>query len=274
MSDLILSEVGKIVALSKEYSGMVEHIKQALPAIANDTENFYKSGTQFKNVTLDVTDLTPISSLRHILAVIDQTKTALEEAHIKLRKKQIELKKKQMEFDVMEEGHDKDLLEVDLVELTNHSRNIQNSVHGAVRRLSFFVTQYHAILEKMGKTEITEEEVELEEDKYHIMTAMKQALNASRTRGGVIDEGNHIYLFEMGINGAVAQAEIFGYLQVEENMLRNGEAPTHQMTIDWLEACAAKFAGSSRKFAESRGFIPLDRKSLAKELTNETDGSV
>jgi hypothetical protein len=274
MSDLILSEVGKIVALSKEYSGMVEHIKQALPAIANDTQNFYKSGTQFKNVTLDVTDLTPMSSLRHILAVIDQTKMALEEAHVNLRKKQIELKRKQEQFDSMEEGYEKDLLEVDLVELTNHSRNIQNSVHGAVRKLSFFVTQYHAILEKMGKTEITEEEVELEEDKYHIMTAMKQALNAARTRGGVIDEGNHIYLFEMGINGAVAQAEIFAYLQMEEDMLRKGEAPTHQMTIEWLEACAEKFKDCGRKFAESRGFIALDKKSLAKELTNETNSSI
>lgn len=253
---------------------MVEHIKNALPAIANDTENFYKSGTQFKNVTLDVTDLTPMSSLRHVLAVIDQTKMALEEAHVNLRKKQIELKKKQMEFDVMEEGHEKDLLEVDLVELTNHSRNIQNSVHGAVRKLSFFVTQYHAILEKMGKTEITEEEVEIEEDKYHIMTAMKQALNASRTRGGVIDEGNHIYLFEMGINGGVAQAEILGYLQMEENMLNNGEVPTHQMTIDWLEACAKKFAGSSKRFAESRGFVTLDKKSLAKEIANEANSKI
>jgi hypothetical protein len=103
---------------------------------------------------------------------------------------------------------------------------------------------------------------------------MKQALNAARTRGGVIDEGNHIYLFEMGINGAVAQAEIIGYLQMEEEMLSKGQAPTHEMTIKWLEACADKFEDCGRKFAEYRGLIPLDKQSLAKELTDETSNSI
>ena len=30
------------------------------------------------------------------------------------------------------------------------------------------------------------------------MTALKQALNSARPRGGVIDEGNSIYLFDIG----------------------------------------------------------------------------
>lgn len=274
MSDLILNKVSDVVSLNKEYLGMVDHIKEHLPAIQNDSENFYKAGTQFKNVVLDVTDLTPVSSLRHILAVIDQTKMALEEAHVNLRKKQIELKRKQEQFDSMEDGYDKDLLEVDLIELTNHSRNIQNSVHGAVRKLSFFVTQYKAILEKMGKTEITEREVELEEDRYHIMTAMKQALTSARTRGGIIDEGNHIYLFDMGINGAVAQAEVFSYLKLEEELMQKGQLPTHDLTLEWLEHCANKFADCSRQYAEKRGFITLDQKSLVKEITDETDSSI
>ena len=48
---------------------------------------------------------------------------------------------------------------------------------------------------------------------YHVMTCLKQALNAARARGGVIDEGNLIYLFDMGINSAQAQAEIYAYLE-------------------------------------------------------------
>ena len=31
------------------------------------------------------------------------------------------------------------------------------------------------------------------------MTALKQALNSARPRGGVIDEGNSIYLFDIGV---------------------------------------------------------------------------
>ena len=36
---------------------------------------------------------------------------------------------------------------------------------------------------------------------------MKQALNSARPRNGHIDEGNMIYLFDLGISGAQAQAE-------------------------------------------------------------------
>jgi hypothetical protein len=101
------------------------------------------------------------------------------------------------------------------------------------------------------------------------MTALKQALNAARTRGGIIDEGNHIYLFELGINGAVAQAEVLKYLQAEEKLIIEGKEPSHDMTVYWLEQCADKFVGSAIKFAENRGFVSLDQESLVKELSNE-----
>jgi hypothetical protein len=266
--EIALQEVSNELAITPEYKGMLEHINANLPAISRDSENFHKSASQFKNVTLDVTELTPMGSLKHILAVINKTRMALEEAHISVKRKQIELKKKTLEYDNLEEGYDKELIWVDIVEINNHLNNSENSVKGALRKLSFFTTQYQAIMEKIGKTEITEEDYELNESRHHIMTAMKQALCAARTRGGLIDEGNQIYLFDMGINGTVAQAEMFAYIQAEQEMLARGEEPTHEFTIKWLEACADKFANCGAEFAELRGFIPLDKKSLAKEITS------
>ena len=35
------------------------------------------------------------------------------------------------------------------------------------------------------------------------------------------------------------------------------------MTMEWLERCADKFKDCGTRFAESRGLIPLDQKSLA-----------
>lgn len=268
MSEIALVEVSNELAIAPEYKGMLTHIESKLPAIKRDSQNFYKSASQYKNVTLDVTDLTPMSSIKHILAVLDQTRMALEEAHVTYRKKQIEAKKKQAEFESIEDGYEKDLLEIELVELSTQLANSENYIKGAIRKMSFFTTQYEAILEKLGVDEITEEAYEKDESRYHIMTAMKQALNAARTRGGMIDEGNHIYLFDMGINGAVAQAEILAYLQAEQELLAKGQEPTHELTIKWLEACADKFADCGSKYAESRGFIPLDKKSLAKEITS------
>lgn len=266
--EIALVEVSKELAVAPEYKQMIEHINSALPDIRRDSENFYKSGSQFKSVTLDVTDLTPLGSIKHILAVLDRTRMALEEGHINLRRKQIELRKKTELYDNAEDGYDKELLWIDIVELNTQMNNIENGIKGALRKMSFFTTQYKAIMKKIGKEEITEEDYERNESRHHVMTALKQALNAARTRGGIIDEGNHIYLFEMGINGGLAQAEIFGYLQAEQELIAKGQEPTHEMTMKWLEACADKFADCGNKFAEARGFVPLDKKSLAKEITD------
>ena len=103
---------------------------------------------------------------------------------------------------------------------------------------------------------------EREENRYHIMTAMKQALSSARPRGGIIDEGNMIYIFDLGISGAQAQAEIFAYLQTENQLMKKGKAPTHEMTMRWLEACADKWEKDPQKFAERRGFTLLDKQSL------------
>ena len=266
--ELALIEVSKELTTLPEYKNMVDHINSKLPDIKRDSQNFYKSASQFKGVTLDVTDLTLLGSIKHILAVLDQTRRALEEGHFEVKKKQILLNKKTEQYDLMEDGYDKDLLWVEILELNAQLNNSENFIKGAIRKMSFFATQYEALMEKLGKSELTEADYERNESRHHIMTALKQALNAARTRGGVIDEGNHIYLFEMGINGTVAQNEVLGYLQLEQQMIEQGEEPTFELTMKWLEACADKFANCAEDFAKSRGFVPLDHKSLLGEITN------
>jgi hypothetical protein len=78
----------------------------------------------------------------------------------------------------------------------------------------------------------------------------------------MIDEGNLIYLFDLGINAAQAQAEVFAYLNMENQLISDGKAPTHEMTMRWLEACADKWAEDPAKFAARRGFSVFDRSSL------------
>jgi hypothetical protein len=136
---------------------------------------------------------------------------------------------------------------------------------GAIRKMSFLMTQYRSVLDHIGKDFITEEDYEREEKRYHVMTALKQALNSARPRGGVIDEGNSIYLFDIGVNVSHAQAEIFNYLKIENEMISKGQAPSHEMTVEWLEKCADKFQNCSEEFAKSRGFTILDEKSLTRE---------
>ena len=271
-NDLIIKSMADNPLVKEEYKGMLKNISTNLPAIKKSSSNFYKSHSQFMGVMLDVTAITPIRSIKHTLAELDKTRMALEEAHLKMMKKDIELRAKEKKLDDgdFKDDFEKETLEVEILEIKVNMNNIQNSITGAVRKMSFFTTQYNSILKKLGKDDITEEEYEKEESRYHVMTCMKQALNAARARGGVIDEGNLIYLFDMGINSAQAQAEVYAYLEMENKMMAEGKAPTHEMTMKWLEACADKFSSDAEKFAERRGFKLYDEDSLnTKLLTGE-----
>ena len=271
--DLVIQKISNSPMVKKEYKVMLENINKTLPAIKQSSSNFYKSHSQFMGVMLDVTAITPIRSVKHTLAELDKTRMALEEAHLKMMKKEIELKEKEkkLEDGEYENEFERDRLELEILEIKVNMSNIQNSISGAIRKMNFFTNQYKSILKKLGKEDITEEEYEKEESNYHVMTCMKQALNAARARGGVIDEGNLIYLFDMGINSAQAQAEIYAYLKMENDMMAQGKAPTHEMTMQWLEACAAKFSKDAEAFAERRGFKLYDEESLNTKLIDNKE---
>ena len=271
--DLVIQKISNSPMVKKEYKVMLENINKTLPAIKQSSSNFYKSHSQFMGVMLDVTAITPIRSVKHTLAELDKTRMALEEAHLKMMKKEIELKEKEKKLADGEYKNEfeRDRLELEILEIKVNMSNIQNSISGAIRKMNFFTNQYKSILKKLGKEDITEEEYEKEESNYHVMTCMKQALNAARARGGVIDEGNLIYLFDMGINSAQAQAEIYSYLEMENKLMREGKAPTHEMTMQWLEACAAKFSKDAEAFAERRGFKLYDEESLNTKLIDNKE---
>jgi hypothetical protein len=262
-NELILGNINTALAINKpEYNLMLKNIQDRMPAVTRDTSNFHKSHSQFMSVTLDVTAITPIRSIKHTLAEIDKTKSALQEAYISLRKKQVELKKKERELESCTDPLDRELLEIEILEINSHLDGTQNHVNGALRKMNFMVNQHKQLLETVGKSEITEEDYEKEESKYHIMTCMKQALIAARSRHGPIDEGNLIYLFDLGINAAQAQAEVSAYLNMEKQLISDGISPTHEMTMRWLEACANKWAKDPETFAARRGFSVFDKSSL------------
>jgi len=272
-TDLVVKDIqNALVEVKPEYKTMLKNIDKKMPVIQEASSNFHKSHSQFMGVTLDVTAITPVRSIKHTLAEVNKTKNALQEAHIRMQKKAVELKMKQRELLECQDDLEREMLEIEILELQTHSINAQDSVQGAIRKMNFFVNQYQSLLKHLGVDEITEEMYEREENRYHVMTAMKQALTSARPRGGIIDEGNMIYLFDLGISGAQAQAEVFAYLNTENELMKEGKAPTHEMTMRWLEACADKWEGDPQKFAERRGFTLLDKQSLTntKKIESKT----
>ena len=88
-----------------EYKSMLNNIAEKMPAVTQATSNFHKSHSQFMGVTLDVTAITPIRSIKHTLAEIDKTRSALQEAYIGLRKKENKLKKREAELKTCKDDH-------------------------------------------------------------------------------------------------------------------------------------------------------------------------
>ena len=252
-------------SMPKEYAVMAKEINKSLPAMIRDSSNFHKSHSQFMYSTLDVAQLTPIRSIKHTLAEVSRTKNALEANYIRVKKDEIKLlrleKQRASEMHIM----DKEELEVRILEKQINLNNAKESMQGAIRKFSFFTEQYKKLLASIGKTEedgITEEEYEAEEEKYHIMTAMNQALTAARSRQGWIDEGNNIYIFQLGVNNAVAQKAVFAYLLKEKELLEKGKDPTARMTLEWLEECAERWKGCSKDIADWRGLQTFAKQSL------------
>ena len=257
-----------------EYKSMLTNIQKHAPAIAQASSNFYKSHSQMMSVTLDVTAITPIRSIKHSLAEIEKTKNALRESYFKMKKEEVKLKKLERKLLKEDDALEREMLEIKINEKQANAESSRGYVEAAVRKLNFFTNQYDNLMKKIGKEKLTEADYELEEVKYHIMTCMKQALNSARPRGGIIDEGNMIYLFDLGINAAQAQLEVMSYLNWENELVQQGKAPEHEHTVQWLEGCADKWAGCPAAFAKSRGFDVFDPTSLANtpQIEDKTDG--
>lgn len=245
------------LSLPKEYAPILSKINNILPLANLDTESFNKASSQFKMITLDVVDLTPINSAKHLLAVIQQTRQALEEASINLRRKQVDLKRKELDL-MASEGTNTDELVIDIDEFKMQIANIEAAGRGAVRKLANALDQYQSILTALGKDHLTELDYEKDQVRYHIMTAFNQALTAARARGGLIDEGNHIYLFQLGINGAVAQREITALLEAEQEALNESKAPSHEGIVKWLNLIADKFEQAPELYAAQRNMQILN----------------
>jgi hypothetical protein len=118
MKDLILSDLGNsLTKQPAEYKSMLKNIDAKMPAVEQGITNFNKSHSQFMGVMLDVTPLTPIRSIKHTLAEINNTKDALQATFIKLKKSDIKYRKKEAKLAKATDPFDKELLEVEMLEL-------------------------------------------------------------------------------------------------------------------------------------------------------------
>jgi len=257
--------------VKEEYLVMLNNIQENFPAIKKQTENFYKSQSQFMDNMLTVSAPTEMRNLRQILAEINKSKDGIIDGSIKIRKKEIEIKCKERAKASSTDVLQNELLDIDILEIRSQIDSIKNHINAAIRKVNAYVNQYNNILKKIGKEVLTEEDFEKDEERYHIMKAFEQGLCAARSHGGIIDEGNQIYFHQIGINGMTAQIEVTRYLLSEAKEIEQKREPTHEMQMQFLEEMANKFAGCAVNYAKRKGMVILDKTSLnvMEEANNE-----
>jgi len=249
-------------SLTVQYKNMLSEIGEYFPVMQKASKNFYKSQSQFMNNMFSIHPLTELRSLRQILAEVERTKMALEENYFKLRKQNVKIKKKQRELLETKDDLDRELIQIEIEKIESGLNNSQNYIEGAIRKIHAYVSQYQSILKKLGRDEFTEQDFEEDEARYHVMKAFEQGLCAARSHGGIIDEGNHIYLYQIGVSGITAQYEVHKLLAEEGKMLQQGEELKHELTVKWLEEMGEKYKRCPIKFATHKGMELISYDSL------------
>lgn len=293
---LIISEetVNDIVSYLPEHENMLKEIAKNYPEMKRATSLFNKTQSQFMDNMLTVSHPTPIRNLRQILAEVEKSRLALQESYFKNAKKLIEIKMKEELYNNENNKLKREYIIVEINELESQINSSKSYISGAIRKITNYTEQYKSIINSMGVTDFNEIDFEKEEERYHIMKAFDQALTAARTRNGVIDEGNHIYLNQIGINGASAQRHLRNYMAKEGIILHEYEQeiankkieliktygellgtkmsmdiessmpePTHNMVLEFLNKMADKYSNCSKVLAKSKGMSNIITKHAA-----------
>ena len=239
--------------VDKQHKIMLSEIQNNLPQIERLSLNFGKSQSQFMDNMLTTSHPTPIRNIRQILAEINKSLEALKEVYYKNKKEEIEIKKLQRQLDIEKDDLELELIEITIEEKFSKLDTSKKYILGAIRKIKNYNQQYNNILKILKVKSIDEIDFEKEEEEYHIKKAFEQSLNAARSNGGRIDEGNQIYLTQIGINGTVAQKCVQGYLILEEENLKKGKEITAENQWKFLDEMYNKFKGSAKQYAAKKG---------------------
>ncbi len=224
--------------------------------------SFGKSKSQWMESNMAISAQTPLRNIRHLLARIERSYNACKEAEYKLKKLSIRQMIKERDNVNEEDALKRKMIDIEVEENKHKMNSALYYFKGAVKKIEHNYFCIEQIMESNGYNSFDEIDFEKEEEEYHIKTAINQSVRVVRMTGR-IDQGNQEYLEQCGINPAIAEKAIAGYLIVEEKEFReNNYDKTTKSLYDFLERCYQDFKGSSKKRLEGLGV----KKGFAEEL--------
>src|SRR3972149_5531589 len=159
-------------------------------------------------VNFDSKELENIPGIKSMVEFIEKSmpeinKEALRYNYFKLEKKKVKTKKLQRDIEIESDPLERELLQLKIDEFNSIIETSHGFIAGCIRQTKNYIDQYNSVRKENNIREDWDEaDFEKEEEKYHIKKAFQQALIAARARPDYsIDEGNQIYMSQVGING-------------------------------------------------------------------------
>ena len=253
-----LDEYKGFQALQKSVGGLATITDDKLAVIsqkmvemdrANHTAG--RSQTQTTNQLMSLTMLTdsPYRMLRQCLSQIDKKRSALDEAYFKMKKKSILIKQ------WYEKGDEMSVLKAQ--EAESQAFRQKDYIDAAFKEIATFQCAYdeiretHNIPEKWDKRD-----AEMAEIDHHIKQAFRQA-HRDMVGTGHISGGNMEYMEQYGIHIQTATAIIRSYIASEDEMIKNGKAPTVQHLYAFLDSMAIQFNDAHKMVMDRIGIKEL-----------------
>lgn len=240
----------------------IAQIATFMTEVNRATNAFGKSQSQFMNHLMTVSNNSPLRNLRQILSEIERKRQALKENTFKLKRDIVKLNQKKERLETISDKYEKILLQIDIEELESNITDARLYVEAAIKTILAYEGAYNDIKTKFDIGNWDEKDFELAEEEHHIKKAFEQA-HADMIATGRINQGNHEYFRQVGINPQNALNDLVTYITKEDarmnEMVQLGDNNPNigiQSFITFLNDMAEKYKGCSRKVLEIRGINP------------------
>jgi len=200
-------------------------------------------------------------NLRQISAELASKRMALQEAKWRYLKNEARIAMKREALQTIESPARRQYIEIQIAELEEGMATGMKHIEGALKDVLTLETLYDQIMERVG--EFSEQDIESNEAKHHIMLSVSQALRDVRENGRIF-KGNAEYMEWIGLNVSKVEEDLKKCVEYEKT------CGSYDGTYikDFVTKMANELYEISNKRAEVMGFKRDDEYNKAIPYSN------
>lgn len=233
-------------------------IEQRMPEISRASQTAGRQNTQVTSqlMTLNMSGDEPYRHLRQILAQIEKKRSALEEAHFRVKKQALRLRKLE---DKIAKNPDDEMALINRDEILLGFEKQKIYIQGAIKEIGMFQDAYEDIRESNGIPEEWDEVLsERAEVRHHIKMGFRNGFQEIMS-SGMVGRGTAEYLEQFGIHPQMARKLLHDYVTQNEERISQGAEPDVTHFHRFLDNMANKFSDAYEHSLKRIGLKELVR---------------